>query len=202
MQSSKEELSVSRRNPSGGSTPLTIELNDFKLDLIIQGDCLRIEGENITTSQFFSKTLTEGEITSISSNVLTTAEDLFDLIYFASQEQNSNATVAISETGQITISQVTKIGNRDRTLSYKIDLEPQNLPPLDTCKKFLSKLEQRKDMSQFEKQQIKIMTHLVAHCMNVEQQLELANEKIKGLQEKKEGSEKIEEKKEDEPAAN
>jgi len=174
------------------STPMgPLVLGNFKLNLFADDNRLFIEGENTSqsSSQFHSRELSPEEISQLTSGVLETPPDLFDFIIYSIKNSGSDTSITISDDAKITISQITKIGNKSRTISYVIQLEPENLHPLEACGRFLKKLPMEKggELTSFEQQFVKIFENIIAHCRDVEKQLEEAKEKLRVLQgEKKE----------------
>jgi len=173
--------------PSG---PLTI--GNFKVELNADSNRLMIEAENIgsTPSRFYSRELTPEDVKKITGEVLETPCDLFELMTFAYLNKDSDSKVSLSDEAKITISQVTIIANKARTITYVVELYEENLHPLEVCRKFLKKLpfEKGEELTNFEKQHVKILGNLINHCYELEKMLKDTNEKLNVLMNEKNGN--------------
>ena len=174
-QSSKsKELST----PSG-----PFLLGDFRLEILVDDSYLKIEGENINTSKFYAVALTQDDIIRITTNLFSTPSDVYDLIQYAKIGEDPKSSIEIAEDGKLTISQTTLIGVREKKIYFVIELQEQDLNPLQVCEKYLQKLP-KEQLSAFEDQLVKIIEKVIEHSNEANDKLDEINGQISELEKK------------------
>lgn len=173
-----EEI-ASQVTPSG-----PMSLGDFKLEFFADDIHLRIEGENLKTTKFYSRKLNSEELIVISSNLISSPVEMYENLCLAINKKLSDLTISITENGVITMTQNMRIGVKYKDVSFTIALNEQDIKPLEAMEKYLEKLPETKGegLTVFESQLIKIFQKVVDHNHMVEEKLAEVQERLSKLE--------------------
>jgi len=150
-------------------------LGDFRVDFLISDTSLTIEAESLKTGEFFGRTLDNSEIEEFSHQAFSSPADLDDFIGYALDIIDPNASITIDENATIILSQTAKIGAKERTLLYKLELEKKEIDPMEMCEKHVQKLLKMKEggeLTVFEEQTVKVLNQLVRYIMSLRVEVE------------------------------
>lgn len=151
----------------------SFSLGNFILEYSVDDTNFEIEGEHQKTSKFFKKRLNNEFVKDLTAGLFTNAIDFADVVQLGLTGQDPSVSITMNDDAKITLNVKTKVGNKEKTLPFDIQLEEENLTELDLAKKHLQKLprEKGKDLSSYDKKLLKITEKVVDHNSFLEKRL-------------------------------
>jgi len=163
-----------------------LSLGNFNLEYWMNDTHLEIEAEHQQTFKFHKKKLNNDDINNLTTGLFTHVGDFADFVQLALSGQDPNISLTINDDAKLTLSVKTKIGNKDKNLTFDVQLEEEILSELDLTRKYLQKLprEQVKTLTSYEKQLIKIVEKVVDHNSQLEKELKDTQQKLSEVMER------------------
>jgi len=184
-----DHLAASKISTPDGSLPF----GNYLIEYLVNDTYLEIEAEHQQTFKFYHIKLHSDQIQLLTTGLFSDATDFANVLQLALSGQDPTLSLTINDGAKLNLQVLTKIGSKDKTLTFEIQLEEEVLGELDLCKKYLQRLprDQVENLSAYDKQLLKVVEKVIDHNSELEkdlkstkEKLEETNKRLKALEEK------------------